>query len=150
MLAHAVHPIHVLRGHCPVRGREDSMPGSLILVVEDDPIQCEGLRVILERAGYGVTITSTPGEALASLAGPPTPALILLDMLFPRSRSGDGWHFLYSRQHQPTLLEIPVLIVTALGNASLEWAVGLGASGYLRKPLDGELLLAEVRRLCAA
>jgi CheY-like chemotaxis protein len=121
-----------------------------VLVVEDDPVQREGLRCLLEQEGYAVALAAGPGEALARLRGPPTPDLILLDMLHPSSREGDGWHFLYQRRQLPDLRAIPVVIVTALGNASSEWAESLGAVGLLRKPVDGEQVVAEVRRLLGA
>jgi DNA-binding response OmpR family regulator len=78
--------------------------------------------------------------------GPPTPDLILLDVLRPMSHDGDGWHFIYRWQQLPDLLAIPVVIVTAPGNASPNWAESLGAVGLLRKPVDGDRVVAEVRR----
>ncbi len=117
-----------------------------VLVVEDDPLQREGLARVLEREGYAVAVAASPGAALALLEGPHAPDLVLLDMLHPRSQDGDGWHFLYRRQQSPDLQAIPVVIVTALGNASAEWAASLGADGLLRKPVDGDQVLAEVRR----
>ncbi len=122
------------------------MAAPTVLVVEDDPVQREGLARVLEQEGYAVTVAASPGEALALLRGPPTPDLVLLDMLHPRSQDGDGWHFLHRRQQSSDLQAIPVVIVTALGNASAEWAASLGAEGLLRKPVDGDQVLAEVRR----
>jgi CheY-like chemotaxis protein len=117
-----------------------------VLVVEDDPVLREGLRSVLEQEGYAVSVAAGPGEALTWLKGPPTPDLILLDMFHPHSRDGDGWHFLYHRQQLPDLLTVPVVIVTGFGNASPEWAESLGAVGLLRKPVDRDQVLAEVRR----
>jgi CheY-like chemotaxis protein len=77
----------------------------------------------------------------------PVPDLILLDMLFTGSPDGDGWQFLRERQRRPDVAAVPVVLTTALGNASAEWAASLGAEGYLRKPMDVEPLLAEIRRL---
>ena len=126
------------------------MPQQTVLVVEDDPVQREGLRRVLEQEGYAVALAADPGEALTRLRGPPTPDLILLDMLHPHSRDGDGWYFLHQRQQLPDLRAIPVVIVTALGNASPEWAASLGADGLLRKPVDGDQVVAEVRRRLGA
>jgi two-component system response regulator MprA len=72
--------------------------------------------------------------------------LILLAMLFPRVPDGDGWIFLRERQRRPDIAAVPVLLTTAVGKGS-EWAASLGAQGYLRKPIDVEPLLDEVRRL---
>jgi CheY-like chemotaxis protein len=117
-----------------------------VLVVEDDPLQREGLRYVLEQAGYAVAVVAGPGEALTEFQTAPPPDLILLDMLHPKSRAGDGWHFMRRRQQLPDLRAVPVVIVTALGNASPEWAVSLGADGLLRKPVDPGQVVAEVRR----
>jgi CheY-like chemotaxis protein len=122
--------------------------GQTILVVEDDTLQREGLRSVLQGAGYAVAVAGDAAEALCVLRGPAPPALVLLDMLFPRRPDADGWHFLSQRQQAPALRPVPVVITTALGNASPEWAESLGAGGYLRKPFDADRLLAEVRRWC--
>lgn len=124
------------------------MAGHTILVVEDDAIQREGLRSVLGQAGYSVMLAADPTEALFRLSDPARPSLILLDMMFPRRPGSDGWHFLRERQQHPRLRSVPVVIVTALGNASDEWAKSLGAESYLRKPVDVEPLLAEIRRWC--
>jgi two-component system response regulator MprA len=107
------------------------MPALTILVVDDDSIQREGLRAVLDREGYAVTLTAGPAEALDRLFTGPAPDLILLAMLFPRVPDGDA---------------VPVVLTTAVGKGP-EWAASLGAQGYVRKPMDVEPLLAEVRRL---
>jgi CheY-like chemotaxis protein len=120
-------------------------PGKTLLVVEDDDIAREGLAVVLGRAGYEVAQAANGQEALDYLRRAPTPAAILLDMLLPQC---DGWYFLAQRQQDPTWAAVPVLITTALGVASKDWAESLGAAGYLHKPFDVETLLHEVERCC--
>jgi two-component system response regulator MprA len=120
-----------------------------ILVVEDDAIQREGLRTVLERQGYFVTLTVSPAEALARLSEGLAPDLILLAMLFPRVPDSDGWVFLRERQHRPDIAAVPVLLTTVVGKGAA-WAASLGAQGYLRKPMDVEPLLTEVGRLLIA
>ena len=122
------------------------MATATILVVEDDAIQREGLRWVLERQGYSVTLTVSPAEALARVSEGLTPDLILLAMLFPRVPAGDGWAFLRERQRRPDIAAVPVLLMTVVGKGPA-WAASLGAEGYLRKPMDVEPLLTEVRRL---
>jgi len=117
----------------------------LILVVEDNEVIREGLAVVLRRFGCRVALAGDGGEALALLRGGLRPHLILLDMLTPGL---DGWGFLDQRRRDPALAGIPVVINTALGVASPEWAAALGAAGLLRKPLQTDLLLEEVRRTC--
>ena len=122
------------------------MATATILVVEDDAIQREGLRTILERQGYSVTLTGSPAEALTRMSEGLSPDLILLAMLFPRVPAGDGWAFLRERQRRPDIAAVPVLLTTVVGKGPA-WAASLGAQGYLRKPMDVEPLLTEVWRL---
>lgn len=118
-----------------------------ILIVEDNAIQREGLAVVLRQQGYAVSLAADGREALGLIRSGLAPCLILLDMMMPVAR-GDGWHFLEERKRLPELARVPVVITTALGVESPEWADGLGASGLLRKPLDVEPLLAQVKQFC--
>jgi CheY-like chemotaxis protein len=119
--------------------------GRTILVVEDDEATREWLMLFLRREGCAVIAVGDSEEALAYLRAAQAPNLIVLDMLTPRM---DGWDFLEQRRREPALARIPVLITTALGVASPEWAAALGATGCLRKPADVEALLSEIHRLC--
>jgi CheY-like chemotaxis protein len=60
----------------------------------------------------------------------------------------DGWRFLERRRQEAALAAIPVIITTALGVASPEWAASLGAADCLRKPIETEALVQAVRRCC--
>jgi two-component system response regulator MprA len=121
----------------------DTPADGTLLLVEDNEVMREGLTVVLRHAGYAVTLAANGQEALSALRGGVRPDLILLDMLVPVV---DGWRFLEQRRRQPALLAIPVVILTGLGVASPEWATALGAAGLLRKPVETEELLREVRR----
>ena len=121
------------------------MSAGTILVVEDDNIQREELVTILRRQGFRVLTASDGNEALNLLSSRPVPDLILLDMLILDGYF-DGWWFLEQRQRFPALASVPVIITTALTIASREWATSLGAAGLLRKPIETEALLLEIRR----
>src|SRR5262249_41248351 len=123
----------------------DPLQDKLILVVEDNEVVREGMPVVLGRFGCKVSLAADGSEALALLRGGLRPHLILLDMLTPGL---DGWGFLDQRRRDPALVVIPVVITTALGVASEEWAAALGAVGLLRKPVQTELLIEECRRRC--
>jgi DNA-binding response OmpR family regulator len=116
-----------------------------ILIVEDDAIFREGLAIILRREGYRVLLAENGREAIDRFHEGPAPNLLLLDMMLPVE---DGWRLMERRRHNAVLAAVPVLIVTALGVSSPDWAKGLGACGLLRKPIEIGELLAEVQRCC--
>jgi len=112
-----------------------------ILVVEDNDVSREGLAAVLRRADYRVLVAANGDEALYLLKGGPPPALILLDMLMPVL---DGVHFLDRLQQAGP--HPPVIVTTAVGALSREWAEDHGCAGFLHKPVDTKQLLDEVRR----
>lgn len=113
-----------------------------ILIIDDETnLRCT-LGIILQRAGYLVTGASGAQEALQLLSARKHD-LVFLDLKMPGM---DGMQLL------PEILRIdpdlPVLILTA--NASLETAIralGLGAEGYLLKPLDPDQILNRVKEI---
>jgi CheY-like chemotaxis protein len=114
--------------------------GKTVLVVEDNAITRDGLAMILGRAGYPVLTASNGQEALDLLASGTAPDLILLGMLMPVL---DGWHFLGRLKAQG--VTVP-LVVTTGTIRTREWAAANGCAGFLRKPIEEDALLAEVRR----
>jgi two-component system, chemotaxis family, chemotaxis protein CheY len=126
-------------------GTTEGLTGKTLLIIEDNDIAREGLAVVLRRAGSTVSLAVNGAEALAQLQVKPLPHLILLDMMLP---GVDGWHFLDLRAREAEWASIPVIITTGLGVSSPEWAVSLGAAGFLRKPIETEELLREVKRWC--
>ncbi|HVS35407.1 MAG TPA: response regulator [Gemmataceae bacterium] len=119
------------------------MSEKTILIVEDNEVQREGLAVVLRKEGYNAVSAMCGDEAVGIVERVVRPDLILLDMMIP---SPDGWRFMAMRKDNPALAAAPVVIVTALGVASPEWAESLGACGLIRKPVETAHLLAEVRR----
>jgi sigma-B regulation protein RsbU (phosphoserine phosphatase) len=121
--------------------------GKPVLIVEDNEVERVGLATILRREGYAVATAADGASALTLLRAGTDPCLILLDMLLPGK---DGWDFLTERKRDPELAAVPVIITTALGVASPEWAHSLGAAACFRKPFQVPALLDEVRRHCTA
>jgi CheY-like chemotaxis protein len=123
------------------------MSGKTLLVVDDDPIQREGLAVVLRTEGYTVVVAADGLEAIEHLKQGAPIDLVLLDMMIP-APACDGWRFLEKRKHDPALASVPILIITGLAIANAEWAASLGAAGYVKKAVDPKELFAEVRRCC--
>ena len=120
------------------------MPGKTLLVVEDNAIEREGLAAVLRQEGYSVISAANGKEALDRLNGGPIPDLLLLDMMMSEI---DGWQLLKMLRRRPELLALPVIIVTGLGIANLEWARSVGAVGLVRKPIDLEQLKDSLARV---
>lgn len=142
----------ILRPPAGARSREGmpvAVPAELprtLLVVEDNDAIREGLAAVLRSAGYRVHLAENGEEALRDLRAGPRPDLILLDMLMPVV---DGWHFLERLGREGPQPPVPVVITTATV-LSREWAESHGCAGFLRKPVEPEALLDEVRRCLAA
>ena len=112
-----------------------------LLVVEDEPDIAMVLRMLLERAGYEVTVAGDGRQGLRSLYVE-KPGLVLLDIGLPVL---DGWVVL---ERIRDVSEVPVLLLTAHGMED-DKVRGLrsGADDYLTKPFSGKELLARVEAL---
>ncbi len=109
-----------------------------ILIVDDEPNMRGFLRMILEDEGYTVETATNGQEALDKVRRCP-PDAILLDLMMPVM---DGWSFLATRRTLSAECLCPVLIMSAVGGWYM--ARELGASGFLAKPFDVDVLLTKL------
>jgi PAS domain S-box-containing protein len=107
-----------------------------VLVVDDDPISQDLIERALARQGLHIEVAGS-GEEAIRLAKQLRPDAITLDVIMPGM---DGWAVLSTLKADPDLAEIPVILLSFVGNKSLGFA--LGASDYLTKPVDGKRLVA--------
>jgi len=115
------------------------VPG--ILVVDDEPLQREILKTILDDSGFETYIASS-GEEAVKLAKAFNPDVILTDLKLGEM---SGVEVLSEVQHQQT--PPAVIIMTAFGTvSSAVEAMKKGAFDYLTKPLDKDVLLLTVKR----
>jgi two-component system response regulator MprA len=89
-----------------------------------------------------VTTAEHGRRALELLRAGLRPGVILLDLMMPVM---NGWQFRDEQAHDPQLSPIPVLIISGDGRVA-EKTTALGAAGYLRKPIDLDVLLGTVAR----
>ena len=115
-----------------------------ILIVEDDLDVARLLAEVLEAEGYCTAIAGNGCEALDHLRNDGHPDLIVLDMMMPVM---DGWKFREEQRKLPASASIPVLTVTADGDARGK-AASIQAAGHVAKPVDIDRLLDEVERIC--
>ena len=121
----------------------ESNPAEIrILVVDDDPDVLTGTVRLLKKAGYAVDQAASGEEALQVIRHD-CPDLILLD----RNLTGiDGVEVCRRIKQDPTLVDVPVVMVSASHAETDEQAEGLesGADGYISRPIANRELLARV------
>lgn len=112
-----------------------------ILVVDDLADNLFLLQTILEAEGYEVEVADNGKDALAKIAASP-PDLVLLDVMMPDM---NGYEVTRQIRKNTQLPFIPVLLVTAFGEASATQGLDIGANDFIRKPIDFDELLARIR-----
>jgi len=119
-------------------------PRPVILIVEDDADSRQLLSDFLNRSGYSTIAAANGREAIERLDDAPSLCLILLDLMMPVM---SGWQFRTFQRTHRRFSNVPVVVLTAVPQASTEgeW---LGTAGVLSKPVDLPELLATVRRFC--
>lgn len=114
------------------------MANATILIVEDDKFLANLLNRKLEDEGFGVHSALDAEEGLKIL-GEYEIDLILLDLLLPGMH---GFTFLEKIKRAPTTKDIPVIILSNLGQKEdVERGLALGAKTYIVK---AELTLDEI------
>jgi DNA-binding NtrC family response regulator len=114
---------------------------AVVLVIDDEPLQRDILKTILDDEGYE-TYTALSGEAGLKIAKEVNPDVILTDL---KMGGMDGIEFIESLSKEAS--EPPVIVMTAYGTiSSAVEAIKKGASDYLTKPLDKDVLLITIQR----
>lgn len=111
-----------------------------ILLVDDDAPSAEALREILEREGHAVRTVENGRDALAALRDADGFGVILLDIMMPVM---NGYEFREEQLEDPKLASIPVIVLTADGQARQK-AAQLKATHYFQKPLSPPELLRAI------
>ena len=105
-----------------------------ILVIDDDADARDLLQRTLEADGFAV-VTAASGEEGLDLARRLQPAFITLDIMMPGM---DGWAVLKEIKGDPALSDIPVTMVSIVGDEDIGYS--LGAVEHLIKPIDRDKL----------
>jgi PAS domain S-box-containing protein len=106
-----IKPIHkpvlleTIRKHVPFQGDDDEA----ILLVDDDPRTLELLEETLRSAGYETQSVRSGARALEVLSSKLVSA-VLLDLLMPGM---DGFQVIRHVRQEPSLKELPILVMTA-------------------------------------
>lgn len=113
-----------------------------VLLIEDDEVIADRIRIGLEKAHYPVDVTYD-GESGLQMARDGNYGLVILDVMLPRR---DGWSVCEALRLRGR--RVPILMLTARDTVDDRVkGLDLGADDYLPKPFDFKELLARVRAL---
>lgn len=122
---------------------DKSLESQTILIVEDDALTRELVRLVLGEAGYAVDTAPDGGDALELLQRS-SPNVILLDMTLPGMGSRA---FVHAYRKLPTP-HAPIIIFTAADALrAAEFTEEVSAAGFLLKPFDLNELVQTMDRV---
>ncbi|HTJ74469.1 MAG TPA: response regulator [Acidimicrobiales bacterium] len=104
-----------------------------VLVIDDDPVILELLRVNFEIEGFDV-ICATDGEDGLRRAQADRPDIVISDIMMPRR---DGLQLLTELKADPSTEDLPVILLSAKAQKSeVQHGIDMGADDYITKPFD--------------
>ena len=102
------------------------------MIIEDEEDAAELFAEMMRVSGYRVFKTSKSAPAIGMMIAE-RPDVILLDIMMPEI---SGLDILRQMRTDPTLANIPVIVITAKGMpADIKNGMEAGASSYLTKPV---------------
>lgn len=126
---------HIL--HCQMRNNSTT-----ILYVEDNRDNFKLVQRVLHAEGFAVYGAANGREALIFLEQH-TPDLILMDINLPYV---DGYTLAGQLRQHKNLATIPIVALTAnVTKQDLEKSLAAGCNGFIRKPIDVDLLPDQLR-----
>ncbi len=100
-----------------------------LLIVEDDDVLLRTLYLVFHKSGFTIA-TATDGDTALKMTQRLKPDIILLDLLLPKM---NGFDFLKNLKANPELENIPVIVLSNLGEENIQKAKDLGAVDYFVK-----------------
>ena len=104
-----------------------------VLVIDDDPVIVELLRVNFEIEGFDV-VSAADGREGFDRARDDRPDVVLSDIMMPRF---DGLQLLSRLKTDAATKSLPVILLSAKAqNAEVQQGLDMGADDYVTKPFD--------------
>jgi DNA-binding response OmpR family regulator len=114
--------------------------GRKLLIIDDDPNILEGLRDILEDAGFSVDSASTAAEARARLSGE-LPALVFIDFNLP-----DATGVSLAAEIRRQAPGAKIFLMTGMSAEEMAGAAKGVVDDVLTKPVDPARLIALIQK----
>ena len=119
-----------------------------IAIVDDEPLNVEGLEACLRGVGYTNVVSTSDAAGVQELLFNEQPDVVLLDLMTPPL---DGFDILAWMRNERTLQHVPVIVLTSVVDAKTKLrALELGATDFLAKPVDASELALRLRNTLAA
>ncbi|NNG27244.1 MAG: response regulator, partial [Ignavibacteriaceae bacterium] len=112
-----------------------------ILIIDDDEEVRYTIGQYLTSKGYEV-IFAEDGDKGIKMAIEKQPFAITLDVMLPQK---DGWSVLKELKENPKTKDIPIIMLSILGDKNIGY--GLGAFEYFVKPISADKILSAFSRL---
>jgi CheY-like chemotaxis protein len=121
-----------------------------LLVAEDNKSQQVLMRALLEKLGHSVEVVENGGDALDRRFKGGGYDLILMDVSMPVMDGAEAADAIRRGEEALNLPHMPIIAVTAhVIEGGLEYFMGYGMNGYVIKPVQVDLLVAEIERVLA-
>jgi len=134
------------RGRKSERAARESLPGlagTRMLVVDDDIRNIYSLTSVLEAQGVTVLHAERGADGIAILESVENIDVALIDIMMPEM---DGYETMRRIRDNPAIAQTPLVAVTAKAmKGDRQKCLDAGASDYISKPVDIDLLLALLR-----
>jgi CheY-like chemotaxis protein len=119
-----------------------------LLVVDDIPNILELVETTLKFKGGYPVVTARNGEEALEIVQRERPELIITDILMPRM---DGFSLVHQLRLDPETRKVPVIFLSAtyITPEDKNFAALIGATRFIEKPIDIDLLIRTIQELLA-
>jgi len=119
------------------------LEGAKVLIVDDDIRNIYSLTSVLESYAVEVVYAERGRDGILILEQTPGIDIALIDIMMPEM---DGYETMQEIRKRPELASLPLIAVTAKAmKGDRQKCLDAGASDYIAKPVDIDLLLALLR-----
>jgi len=127
---------------------EAKAPALRVLVVDDNPVNCRLVSVMLQRAGHEVVVAADGAAAVSRVTAEPFDA-VLMDVQMPVMDGLEATRRIRSLSDSKRAA-VPIVAVTADAMPGQEVpCLAAGVDAYVSKPIDRATLLATIDQLVA-
>lgn len=115
-----------------------NIPGTRVLVIDDEPEITDIVEAFLSEAGYVVASENQPTKAVAKV-NDFKPNVILLDIMMPGM---DGYDVCQQVKQLPGMAHVPIIFLTGKDRADdMGRSFKVGGDMFIKKPFSCERLL---------